>query len=113
MDAPPGLGMIVPKSTRGGDWENTSQLTAGFDEVSREQLDRIKARTMYNMVEPIDGGAKKILFLTNNQASLLAKEPASMSKMFDRLEIGNPQLVILFLSPMGLVHFVKVMKKEN
>ena len=90
---------------RGGDWEGASQLTAGFDEVSREQLDKIKARTMYNMVEPIDGGVKKVLFLTNNQALLLAKEPASMSKMLDRLEVGKPQLVISLLESNGFGQF--------
>jgi hypothetical protein len=82
-------------------WEANSQLTAGFDEVSREQLDKIKARTMYNMVEPIDGGAKKILFLTNKQALLLAKEPNSLTKMLDRLEVGRPQLVINILESAG------------
>ena len=44
-----GSGMTVPKSVRGNDWENTSEVTSGFDEVSRKQLDRIKARTMYNI----------------------------------------------------------------
>jgi hypothetical protein len=101
MDTSPGLGMTAPKAARGGDWEGASQMTAGFDEVSREQLDKIKARTMYNMVEPIDGGVKKVLFLTNNQALLLAKEPASMNKMFDRLEVGKPQLVISLLESNG------------
>ena len=64
----------------GGDGWGGSQVTAGFDEVSREQLDKIKARTMYNMVEPIDGGTKKVLFLTNNQATLLAKESADSGR---------------------------------
>ena len=71
------------------------------DDVSREQLDKIKARTMYNMVEPLDGGNKKLLFLTNAQATLLAKEPASMQKMLDRLEVGQPQLVINLLQSRG------------
>ena len=35
------------------DWDARTEFTAaGFDEVSREQLDKIKARTMYNMIEP-------------------------------------------------------------
>ena len=105
MNSAPGLGMTAP-TTNGGDWGG-SQMTAGFDEVSREQLDKIKARTMYNMVEPIDGGVKKVLFLTNNQADLIAKEPASMSKMLDRLEVGKPQLVISLLESNGFGQFCK------
>ena len=108
MDSSPGLGMTAPNLVHGGDWEGASQITgAGFDEVSREQLDKIKARTMYNMVEPIDGGLKKVLFLTNNQASLLSKEPASMNKMLDRLEVGKPQLVISLLESCGFGGFTK------
>jgi len=41
------------------------------DELSHEQqlkqLQMIKARTMYEMVEELEGGARKILFLTNEQ----------------------------------------------
>ena len=81
--------------------EDVSVVSAGFDDVSREQLDKIKARTMYDMVEPIDAGSRKVLFLTNQQASLLAKEPASMSKMLDRLEVGEPQLVINIMTSTG------------
>ena len=85
----------------------SSMVSAGFDDVSREQLDKIKARTMYNMVEPIDGGSKKILFLTNAQATLLGKESASMEKMLDRLEIGKPQLVINLLASPGFGNYCK------
>ena len=88
-------------------WDSSmTDATFGFDEVSREQLDKIKARTMYNMVEPINGGAQKILFMTNSQALLLAKEEGSMKKMLDTLEIGNPELVINLLESRGMGPFV-------
>ena len=84
-------------------WDSSMTETSfGFDEASREQLDKIKARTMYNMVEPINGGAQKILFMTNSQALLLAKEQGSMKKMLDTLEIGNPELVINLLESRGM-----------
>ena len=78
-----------------------------MDEVSRLQLDRIKARTMYNMVEPLGNGSKKMLFLTNAQAILLSKTPASLQKMLDRLEVGTPQLVINLLESRGFGDFVR------
>ena len=46
-------------------------FTLHEDELSQEQqlkqLQMIKARTMYEMVEELEGGARKILFLTNAQ----------------------------------------------
>ena len=29
---------------------------------------------MFNMIEPIDGGTKRLLFLSNSQATLLASD---------------------------------------
>eukprot|EP00966_Prymnesium_polylepis_P326794 7382693-Prymnesium_polylepis.1 len=58
------------------------------------ELQMIKARTMYNMVEEIDEGMCKLLFLTNAQADLIAKSPGSVQKMLDALEVGKPSLVI-------------------
>ena len=93
----------------GGDQSSSalSEVSAGFDEVSREQLDKIKARTMYNMVEPIDGDEKKLIYLTPMQATLLSREPASLKKMLGYLEIGEPQLVVNLLSSLGFSKMVK------
>ena len=67
-----------------------------------EPLDVIKAKTMYNMVEPLDGGATKLLLLSNNQAKLLADDE-HLSKMLIALgvEKGQPQLVINLLQSAG------------
>ena len=83
------------------DDENVSETKEKMDDVSRDQLDKIKARTMYNMVEPLDSGNKKLLFLTNAQALLLASEPQSMEKMLLQLDINEPQLVINLLHSPG------------
>ena len=83
------------------DDENVSTTKEKMDDVSRDQLDKIKARTMYNMVEPLDSGNKKLLFLTNAQALLLASEPQSMEKMLLQLDINEPQLVINLLHSPG------------
>ena len=69
--------------------------------LKREDLDQIKARTMFNMVEPLDNGARRLLFLTNAQAELLASSPALIQKMLDALEVPKPSLVIEFLSSWG------------
>ena len=99
----------VAQMLTGGMDSTTASLVAptdSIDEVSRQQLDKIKARTMYNMVEPIgNSGTRKMLFLTNAQATLLGKSPASLEKMLDRLEVGNPQLVINLLESRGFRDF--------
>ena len=77
-----------------------SVVTEGIDDLSREQLDTIKARTMYNMVEPL--GDKSLLFLTNAQASLLSSNSESLRKMLDVLDVREPQLVINLLVRDGL-----------
>ena len=77
-----------------------SVVTEGIDDLSREQLDTIKARTLYNMVEPL--GDKSLLFLTNAQASLLSSNSESLRKMLDVLDVREPQLVINLLVRDGL-----------
>ena len=73
--------------------------------ISYEKLAEIKARTMYEMVEEIpgaaDGQTRKLLFLTNSQASLLASSGTSIQKMLDALEIPKPKLIINLVMSMG------------
>ena len=42
---------------------------------------------MFNMVEEIDDGKSKLLFLTNPQAELIASSSESVQKMLDALEV--------------------------
>jgi hypothetical protein len=78
--------------------DNASVLAGGEDDqdISQEQLQMIKARTMFQMTEEIDdgggGGRKRLLFLTNTQAELLSGSSASIQKMLDALEIPKPKL---------------------
>ncbi len=74
---------------------------ADEEDLSREQLQIIKARTMFNMVEEIDDGKSKLLFLTNPQAELIASTPESVQKMLDALEVPKQSLVIEFLETWG------------
>ena len=81
------------------------------DQLSREKLQMIKARTMYEMVEEIEmpGGPCKLLFLTNVQADLLASSDDSLQKMLDALELPRPQLVINLLASQGFETYVNVL----
>ena len=68
-------------------------------ELSREDMQMIKARTMFNMFEEVDGGSQGLLFLTNRQADLLAS-PDNVAKLVDSLEVYGyvhykPKLLIL------------------
>ena len=78
-----------------------SSAFAEDDQASSEMLDLIKARTMYQMVEEIDGGARKLLFLSNVQAEQIAQRPESLQKMLDALEVGRPQLLIDLITSGG------------
>ena len=49
------------------------------DKLTEERYEEIKARTMFSMLEDIDGGKQSLLFLTNKQAELLAS-PESLAK---------------------------------
>ena len=90
-----------PAMDRGAD-----SMTEASDELAEdaayaaEQLRMIKARTMYNMVEDLDDN-KRLLFLTNAQADLIAKNPAALQKMLDVLDVGKPSLVINLLPSSG------------
>ena len=80
---------------------NTEMSVFAEDDVSKEQLQIMKARTMYNMVEDLAEGKGKILFLTNPQAELISSTPESIQKMLDALEITKPSLVIEMLQSWG------------
>lgn len=93
------------------DLEVASTWADEEDQLSREKLQMIKARTMYEMVEEIDlpGGPCKLLFLTNVQADLLGSSEDSLQKMLDALEVPKPQLVINLLSSHGFEATVNVL----
>ena len=56
---------------------------------------------MFNMIELIEGGKKRLLFLTNSQATQLASDEESLANMLEALHVGKPQLVINLLSSGG------------
>lgn len=85
---------------------NDGASTVMDDEVvGKEELQMIKARTMFQMTEELHGvgnsGRKRLLFLTNSQAELIASSEASMQKMLDALEIPRPKLVINLIASAG------------
>ena len=56
---------------------------------------------MYHMIESIDEGKKRLLFLSNSQATVLASDEAHLAKLLDALNVGKPQLVINLLTSGG------------
>ena len=74
------------------------------EELSKDEVQMIKARTMFQMVEDIQssgGNAKKLLFLTNAQAEYLSSSQQTLVKMLDALELPKPKLVINILMSQG------------
>ena len=76
------------------------------DSDASRQLQHIKARTMFNMVEELDEGVRTVLFLTNTQAELISTSENSMQKMLDAFDIHKPQLVINLLQSPGFRDFL-------
>lgn len=107
---------VVTKPVGADDIEYDGQSTIHAPEevVSAEQLQLIKARTMYQMVEEIDGGSslgkRRIIFLTNAQADLIATQPNSIGirRLVQALEIPQPKLIINIISSWGFSEFSSV-----
>ena len=86
-------------------------------------LDEMKVQLMHNMVENVhikwEGTEvnKKILYLTNRQASLV--DSVSMKRCIDSLDIGNPKFVIILNGSVGsktmmdISHEEKISKPET
>ena len=91
---------------------NDGASTVVDDEtIGKEELQMIKARTMFQMTEELNGvgehtGRKRLLFLTNSQAELIASSEASMQKMLEALEIPRPKLVIDLLKSQGHSEYI-------
>ncbi|MGB1598719.1 MAG: hypothetical protein ACPIOQ_38565 [Promethearchaeia archaeon] len=84
-------------------WEADSKP----EESPEQQLQLIKARTMYQMIEDVPGdGAsakRRVMFLTNAQAELIAMQPEAkgIRQLLQALEIPQPKLVINVLPSWG------------
>jgi hypothetical protein len=98
------------EASRDQDLEETRSIGASShhadepEELSKDEVQMIKARTMFQMVEDIQssgGSAKKLLFLTNAQAEYLSSSQQTLVKMLDALELPKPKLVINILMSQG------------
>lgn len=71
-------------------------------EHALRELEQIKAQTMFKMVVNVpssDQGCRKVLYMSNQQTMLVARDQQSVNKMlFDGFEIQQPQLVIDLLT---------------
>ena len=80
------------------------------DLETEADLQEIKAKTMYRMVEDItlgSGSRHKVLYLSNKQARLLAHTPGSMKRVFEAFEIPTPKLVIRLIQSTGGVDWTR------
>ena len=79
------------------------------EDLSREQFDVMKAQTMYGMVDLLADGETKLMFITNKQCEQIVKNPASLQKMFEVLDVGKPRLVISLLESRGMQGFTQAL----
>jgi hypothetical protein len=102
---------------RMSEFGDNASLAGPEEDISQEQLQMIKARTMFQMTEEIfddtGGGRKRLLFLTNSQAEFLAGSSSSLQKMLEALEIPRPKLIINLLSSQGFTDYCKNMAAQR
>ena len=89
------------------DKESRLQMFQDLQASTLVELEEIKLETMFRMVEDVTvniGGrsvSKKLLYLSNNQASMLSHNSDSMAKVFNALELKNPNFVIKLLTSLA------------
>ena len=79
-------------------------------EKQAEQLQMIKARTMFEMVEEVTTGSsmpRKLIFLTNQQADLISSSSTSMQRLLDILDLTKPKLVINLMRSIGFKKYTQ------
>ena len=111
FDTPDGGNAASESSDDEDDTRRTVVPTEGAGEA--ETLDKLKAKTMFNMLEEpeIEGLRKKLLFLTNAQADLIVRsrrtdnQEYTIKLLFDLFQasVDEPQLVINLLRSRGTI----------
>ena len=90
--------------------------------INRAELDKVKAMTMHEMIEELisddmpsalGGRAKKLLFLTHEQAELMATNSECLGKMLEAFDVGKPQLVINLLESGGFGDWTRQRTKDG
>ncbi|CAE7203582.1 unnamed protein product [Symbiodinium sp. CCMP2592] len=90
--------------------EFDARQSVASDLETEADLQEIKAKTMYRMVEDItlgSGSRHKVLYLSNKQARLLAHTPGSMKRVLEAFEIPTPKLVIRLIQSTGGVDWTR------
>eukprot|EP00928_Gymnodinium_smaydae_P031363 TRINITY_DN23036_c0_g2_i1.p1 TRINITY_DN23036_c0_g2~~TRINITY_DN23036_c0_g2_i1.p1 ORF type:complete len:1278 (+),score=154.75 TRINITY_DN23036_c0_g2_i1:34-3834(+) len=114
--APPILDAFVEQATIDSTHEAISDQDDESDTLKYDpmlELGEIKARTMHDMVAdiPTDDGVKRVLFLSNEQCSMLADTPNCIDKLMEAFRIEKPQLVIQLMLSNGDTSWVDSSKK--
>ena len=80
-----------------------------IDDTERIKIDEIKAKTMYEMVDYIDDGKRQVLYLSAEQAKLIASSKPGLERMLATLQLfpradddPKPKLVLNLLKSLGL-----------
>ena len=84
-----------------------------------EELQEIKAHTMHKMLETLDtsaDGLVRLLYLTGDQADLIANKPSSLQKMLSVLideDAPTPQVLISLLRSGGFREYTQSQSKKT
>ena len=98
----PSMASGVPKSR---------VIDPGEDSKINEELEEIKAKTMFHMIEDITlkGSLKRVLFMTNAQARMFD----NVKLLLDAFDFPRPQLVIMLMRSKHGIAYYKWRKKCN
>ena len=75
----------------------------------RTEMEIVKAKTMHQMINYVSdytGDAKKLIYLSNFQAALVASDLAFVEKLLDSFDFRACKLVIRFLPTSGSSHSI-------
>lgn len=92
--------------------EGSSVSAIPDQDLSQEQFDKMKAQTMYGMVELLKGGDVRLMYISNKQAVQIAESPTSLRKMLEVLDVGEPKLVINLVDSRGLMNYAGLLGKS-
>ena len=104
-----GGGKKTDKDAEQPEASSSGASTKKLDEAL-EELQTVKAKTMYEMVDDVTSSTK-VMFLTNSQAEVVAKSMSSSLKlMLDALGFPKPNLVISLLPSGGFRPWLNAFK---
>ena len=86
----------LPQTEEEPQAEEEALLPAVEEPADDNDVDVIKAKTMYKMVDTVSGsnGLRRVCFLSSPQAAIVARSKEATARMLESFGVDNPRLVV-------------------